>query len=124
LRNNVTISDYCVEKISKIESKLYQYKNDSKNYIKALIETLEADIRSKFQTRKLIENTSNGVNVKILFDETIVRFEWLEDKKFNIIDIDLVNNDNEKIEELEFLNNDNEEAEEEIVENNDDNDRI
>ena len=53
----------------------------------ALKETLEADVRSKFQTRRRIEDASRGLLVEVPFDEAIVRFYWKESRILEIAEI-------------------------------------
>ena len=78
-----------------------------------LLETLEADVRSKFQTRKQMEFSQMGHHVQVLFDETIVKFDWLELRKFEVIDIILASRDKETAEVLKKLKDVEEEVEEE-----------
>lgn len=81
------------------------------------METLEADVRSKFQTRKQMEFTQMGYYVKVLFDETIVKFSWLSERKFEVIDIILASKDKEIATALEKLRDvDEEEDVEEMLE--------
>lgn len=65
-----------------------------------LIETLEAEVRSKFQTHKQMEFSSKGIPVEVLFDETIVKYNWVEERKFHIVNIILVKEDRSRAEEL------------------------
>ena len=54
-----------------------------------------------------------GHHVQVLFDETIVKFDWLELRKFEVIDIILASRDKETAEVLKKLKDVEEEVEEE-----------
>lgn len=69
----------------------------------ALVETLQAEVRSKFQTRKQMEFSSKGRLVEVLFDETLVKYDWVEERKFQITDIILASQDKERVETLKKL---------------------
>jgi hypothetical protein len=49
---------------------LKQYKNNPSLFIKALQETLEADVRSKFQTKRRQEDCRRGVPVEVTTSTT------------------------------------------------------
>ena len=53
----------------------------------ALIETLEADVRSKFQTKKRIGDSSRGMECEVPFDNLLVRFLWVEERVFEITQV-------------------------------------
>ena len=53
----------------------------------ALVETLEADVRSKFQTKRRIEDAAKGQVVEVPFDEAVVRFFWIESRTLEIQDV-------------------------------------
>jgi hypothetical protein len=57
--------------------------------LSAIEETLEADVRSKFQTKRRIEDCKRGVMVDVPFDATTVSFLWKEDRVLEIIKIEL-----------------------------------
>ncbi len=76
----------------------------------ALIETLQAEVRSKFQTSRRIENSNEGQLVEVLFDETVVRYNWIEERVFDIIDIELVGANKYLAEEAQQLGGELDEA--------------
>lgn len=86
-----------------MKRKLSQYKNEPEEFVKALRETLEAEVRSKFQTKKQMEFSSKGMPVEVLFDETIVRYNWVEERKFEVIDITLAKEDPTRLAEIQKL---------------------
>ena len=55
----------------------------------AIEETLEADVRSKFQTKRRIEDCRKGVLVEVPFDATTVSFMWKEERVLEIVHIGL-----------------------------------
>jgi hypothetical protein len=57
--------------------------------LSAIEETLEADVRSKFQTKRRIEDCKRGVLVDVPFDTTTVSFLWKEERVLEIIKIEL-----------------------------------
>lgn len=89
-----------VERVEKIQSRLKQFHNDAPEYLNALRETLEAEVRSKFQTNKQMEFTAKGLPVCVLFDETIVKYHWLSERKFEVVEVCLVSEDRELVKEL------------------------
>jgi hypothetical protein len=46
-------------------SKLKLYKNEPELFMKAIEETLEADVRSKFQTKRRMEDSKKSVLVEV-----------------------------------------------------------
>lgn len=72
-----------------------------------MIETLQAELRSEFQTKRQIQrsealsednsnynDTSNSVLSKellptIYFDETIVRYNWQSEREYVVFDIEI-----------------------------------
>jgi hypothetical protein len=90
--------------VREIQGKLYQFKNDGDAFIRALVETLEAEVRSKFQTARRIKNsTQDGILVEVPFDETVVKYNWLEERVFDVIDVELVTENKYIAEEAEKL---------------------
>ena len=83
-RNTVVVSDKARNDVFRIQKKLKQYKNEHELFLKALVETLEADVRSKFQTKRRITDAVNGIYVDVPFDETIVQYFWIEDRVMEI----------------------------------------
>lgn len=86
--------------MQKWQSRLKQFHNEPNEYIKALTETLEAEVRSKFQTAKQMEFSAKGQLVNVLFDETIVKYRWLETRAFEVVEIVLVSEDRDLVQEL------------------------
>eukprot|EP01035_Chromulina_nebulosa_P018355 gene18355-24048_t len=57
-RNAVTFLPSIINDVTKLQKKLKQFKNNIDGYMNALRETLEVDVRSKFQTRRRIEDAT------------------------------------------------------------------
>ena len=79
------------EKVGRLAKKLKQYKNDPEAFLSALVETLEADVRSKFQTKKGVADASKDVPVPVdvPFDETTVYYLWKDLRSFEVVDVKL-----------------------------------
>lgn len=86
-RNTVLLTANVIPNVNKIQHKLKQYKNEPLEFIKALIETFECDVRSKFQTKRRIEDSAKGITAEIPFDETIVRFFWKSERLIEICEV-------------------------------------
>jgi tRNA (Thr-GGU) A37 N-methylase len=86
-RNVVTVHPSVPAKVQAIAKKLKQYKNDGDMFLKALVETLEADVRSKFQTQKRIQDSTQNIPVDVPFDEATVFFLWVDLRTFEIVDV-------------------------------------
>eukprot|EP00981_Chlorochromonas_danica_P004103 scaffold801_cov178-Ochromonas_danica.AAC.8 len=99
-RNEVTILPQCKAYIQKVQGRLKQYHNDPQQYLQALEETLAAEVRSKFQTQKQMEFTAKGELVYVLFDETVVKYRWLSERSFEVVDILLTSEDRQLVSEL------------------------
>lgn len=99
-RNTVTFLPQAIDKIRKIQGRLKQFHNEADAYLLALRETLEVEVRSKFQTAKQMEFTAKGLPVNVLFDETIVKYFWRSEREFEVVDIVLVSEDRELVKEL------------------------
>ena len=50
----------------------------------AIVETLEADVRSSFQTRKVMEGHQSGYHFDLPFDGVLVRYEWTQERVIRI----------------------------------------
>ncbi len=99
-RNKVTIAPECLIYLEKVQARLKQYRNEPMEYIQALRETLEAEVRSKFQTSKQMEFSAKGMLVNVLFDETIVKYRWVSERVFEVVSVVLVSEDRELVQEL------------------------
>ena len=53
------------------------------------METLEAEVRSKFQTTKRMQESASGQPVEVSFDETVVKYHWLQERVFQVVEIEL-----------------------------------
>lgn len=87
-RNVVTVVPGLEEKSEALllkYCKLYRDRIDL--FWKAIVETLEADVRSSFQTKKVIEGHRSGYLFDIPFDDVLVRYEWTDDRVIAITDI-------------------------------------
>lgn len=72
-------------------------------FITALIETLEAEVRSLFQTNRRMNDTAQGEVVEVPFDETIVSYRWLSERKFEIVQVELRSKSQSVLLEMEQL---------------------
>jgi hypothetical protein len=86
-RNKVLVAPNVEASVLAIASKLKHYKNDAKLFMAGLLETLEADVRSEFQTKRRMKDASQGVSVEVPFDETLVRYFWQEERTMLITEI-------------------------------------
>jgi hypothetical protein len=59
-RNTVTTHPSVRDQVVGIQKKLREFKNEPDAFIQALVETLEADVRSEFQTRRRINDYKEG----------------------------------------------------------------
>lgn len=87
-RNSVTFRDDISGKVELLKKKLKQYKNEPSAYLQGLRETLEADVRSKFQTKRRIEDATSNIPVDVPFDNTIVRYLWLEERVMEVVNVE------------------------------------
>jgi hypothetical protein len=53
----------------------------------AIVETLEADVRSSFQTKKVMDGHKSGYHFDIPFDGVLVRYEWTQERLIEITDV-------------------------------------
>ncbi len=53
------------------------------------METLEAEVRSKFQTKRRMKDAEHGTPVDVPFDETIVKYLWTDVRTLEIISVEL-----------------------------------
>ena len=74
---------------SSLESNLREYKNDINTFIQAIIQTLEVEVRSKFQTKRRMQDSNNNITVEVPFDNTIVSYYWRDDRILEISNIEL-----------------------------------
>jgi len=66
-----------------------QYRNDSEGLLKGLRETLEAEVRSKFQTKKRLTDAERGQPCEVFFDECLVNYLWINEREMEVISIKL-----------------------------------
>lgn len=102
-RNTVTVRPSVLEQVRGLQGQLVQFKNAPEEFVQALKETLEAEVRSKFQTSRRIENSGEGVLVEVLFDETVVKYNWLAERVFEVVDVELVQHNKYIAEETAWL---------------------
>lgn len=69
------------------------YKGDHDLFWRGAIETLEADVRSKFQTRKALEGHIKKQVFELPFDSFNVRYEWIDDRRIEIVGIEKSDDD-------------------------------
>jgi tRNA-Thr(GGU) m(6)t(6)A37 methyltransferase TsaA len=103
-RNEVTIHPDVRAQVEKIKSRLCHYKNEPDVFLQAMQETLAAEVRSKFQTLKQMGFTEQGNLVAVLFDETVVRYRWVSERSFEIMEVTLKTMDKKIVETLQILN--------------------
>jgi len=51
------------------------------------VETLEADVRSKFQTQRRISDADAAIPVEVPFDDATVFFFWRDERELEIVDV-------------------------------------
>jgi hypothetical protein len=86
-RNIVEVRNNVYDQVKTLQASLKQYYNDADLFMKALIETIEADVRSKFQTKKRIQDCNYGQEVEVPFDNLLVRFLWKDERLFEITQV-------------------------------------
>lgn len=88
-RNNVTVQPQCFEQLRQLQSKLKQYRDEPQAFMEALVQTLQAEVRSKFQTKRCITDSNDaGHHVEVPFDETMVKYLWLGEREFEVFEIE------------------------------------
>ena len=88
-RNTVSVLPLAKTHAREILHKMKHFKSNEEEFWKSLTETLEVDVRSKFQTQRAIaaaQNTQKGV-CELPFDNCVVRYEWNEDRVIEITDV-------------------------------------
>ncbi len=115
-RNEVSIHPDVHAQVEKIKGKLHHYFNEPEVFLQAMKETLAAEVRSKFQTSKQMEFTEQGNLVAVLFDETVVRYRWVSERSFEIMEVVLKYLDKTILETQKILHDENESYDETIVE--------
>lgn len=53
------------------------------------METLEAEVRSKFQTSRRMTDATQGEVVEVPFDEALVRYYWRGERVFEVVGVEL-----------------------------------
>ena len=86
-RNTVEVNAVVREQVHSLQSYLKQYFNEPGLFLRAVIETLEADVRSKFQTKKRQQDSARGQECEVPFDNLLVRFLWKEERLFEITQV-------------------------------------
>jgi tRNA (adenine37-N6)-methyltransferase len=86
-RNEVKVASGIENKVDHIAKKLKQYKNEPKEFLAAIVETLEADVRSKFQTRKGVDGAKKAIPVDVPFDDATVYYLWHDLRSMEIVDV-------------------------------------
>lgn len=89
-RNEVTVRPGVLDRVRALQGQLVQFRDAPEAFVAALTETLQAEVRSKFQTSRRMENSSEGVQVEVLFDEAVVKYNWLAERVFEVTDVELV----------------------------------
>lgn len=86
-RNVVSLAPGVSDTVRYLARSLKQYKNAPDEFLKGIIETLEADVRSKFQTKRRIQDNSSGIAVEVPFDDATVSFMWKAERELEIVDV-------------------------------------
>ena len=86
-RNVVTAVPSVQEAVQRIAGSLKQYKHDPDAFMRGLVETLEADVRSKFQTQRRISDADAAIPVEVPFDDATVFFFWRDERELEIVDV-------------------------------------
>lgn len=86
-RNVVTVYADVPAKVKAICHKFKQYKNEHELFMQAVVETLKADVRSKFQTQRRIKDASHDIPVDVPFDDATVYFLWKDVRTFEVVDV-------------------------------------
>lgn len=115
-RNEVSVHPDVLPQVEKIKARLCHYQNEPEVFIQAMKETLEAEVRSKFQTLKQMEFTERGSLVAVPFDETIVRYRWVSERSFEIMEVTLKSMDKASLEAQKILHNEEEAYDETLIE--------
>ena len=91
-RNTVTLSPHArlTATSPPFQRRLKQYKNNGALFLQALVETIEADVRSKFQTKRRQEDCKKGVAVEVPFDNAMVHFLWRDDRVLEVVEVEIV----------------------------------
>lgn len=69
---------------------LREFKDDASAFMNGLIQTLEAEVRSKFQTQKRVKDASKNVTCEVTFDEILVHYLWIGEREMHITDVTLI----------------------------------
>ena len=86
-RNVVEVDPVVKEQVVALQGQLKQYHNQPSLFLKAVVESLEADVRSKFQTRKRQQDSARGQECEVPFDNLLVRFLWKEERLLEITQV-------------------------------------
>jgi len=70
---------------------LREYRDDSKEFVRGLTETLEAEVRSKFQTERRMRDAARGIAVEVPFDNALVKYLWVSERELRVEEITLFN---------------------------------
>jgi tRNA (adenine37-N6)-methyltransferase len=88
-RNVVTISASVPEQVLRIAKKLKQFKDEPDAFIAAMRETLEADVRSKFQTKRRMQDATEDFPTDVPFDNATIFYLWQDLRTFHVTDVKL-----------------------------------
>jgi hypothetical protein len=102
-RNTVTLAPECAAMARAIAGQLVQFRDEAELFLAALVETLQAEVRSKFQTNKRMQESQEGLAVEVFFDEAVVKYLWLAERHFHIVEVGLLKNSPTRIMEMQRL---------------------
>jgi tRNA (Thr-GGU) A37 N-methylase len=91
-RNFVSLAPGVAEQAAAVAPYLKQYPGEPEAFLGALTETLEAEVRSKFQTRRRIESSEQGHACEVAFDECMCSYHWRGEREMEIVKVELVEN--------------------------------
>lgn len=83
-RNVATAKPAAVAFVRENARYLREYRDDADAYVLGLQQTLEAEVRSKFQTKKRVADAERGVRCQVQFDETVVDYLWLDERSMEV----------------------------------------
>jgi hypothetical protein len=90
-----------LEKVKSIEKRLREYKNDAEAFLSGIVQTLEAEVRSKFQTKRRKADAQRATPVEVPFDEAFVKYLWMDDRVLKIVDVSLTSTEKASSEALQ-----------------------
>ena len=72
-----------------LQHSLREYKSDPEAFVRGIVETLEAEVRSRFQTERRMRDASRGIEVEVPFDNAFVKYLWTDERLLCITEVSL-----------------------------------